>query len=217
MLYDPIPDPIAAGWTKEGDESHVPAGTSLQISDGTNAGFVRFFAVDPAAFTGEIELNPSVPLASGFSVDAEGSSGVHVAINDGERQIRVAVLGEDGGGIRVAIKLLTGYTTGFGLPTTQATFQVKRLAPTGRRAWRWRDGRPSPSPGCSWRCPGGLACRRSSSAPTTGAGSSPQSGSRWGSRPCRARRPLRPSRSAGCNSASSPSVKEGDHALRSDP
>jgi hypothetical protein len=102
MLYDPIPDPIAAGWTKEGDESHVPAGTSLQISDGTNAGFVRFFAVDPAAFTGEIELNPSVPLASGFSVDAEGSSGVHVAINDGERQGQATVLGTDGTGVRGA-------------------------------------------------------------------------------------------------------------------
>jgi hypothetical protein len=128
MLMDPIPDPIAAGWTKEGNEPHLPAGTSLRVNDTTNAGFVRFFVEDPSAFSGDIELNPTVTLESGFSVDAEGSTGVHVAINDGDRELRAALLGTPSGGVRVALKLEIGYTPGFALPTTQATFQLKRLA-----------------------------------------------------------------------------------------
>jgi hypothetical protein len=127
MAFDPVPDPIAAGWTKEGDEPHIPAGTSLRINDATNAGTCKFFVADPAAFGKEIQLSPSVLLSSGFSVDAEQSTGVHVTINDGEREIRAVVLGTDGGGVRVAIKLLTGYSTGFILPTNQASFQLKRL------------------------------------------------------------------------------------------
>ena len=76
----------------------------------------------------EIELNPSVLLTPGFSVDIERYTGVHVAINDGERQVRAAVLGTDGAGVRVAIALVEGYSDGFLLPTTQAPFKVKRLA-----------------------------------------------------------------------------------------
>jgi hypothetical protein len=128
MTLDPIPDPIAAGWLKEGDEPHSPAGTSLLIHDTTNAGFVRFYVEDPAAFTGEIELSPTVLLSSGFSVDVEDSTGVHVAINDGDRQIRADILETPAGGIRVAVKLLSGYSTGFLLPTPQAGFRLRRLA-----------------------------------------------------------------------------------------
>ena len=67
-------------------------------------------------------------LTPGFSVDGEEYTGVHVAINDGVREVRAAILGTDGAGVRVALKLETGYSRGFVLPTTQATFQVKRLA-----------------------------------------------------------------------------------------
>lgn len=128
MLFDPIPDPIAAGWTKEGEEPHVPSGTSLRINDTTNAGLARFYAEDPSAFSGEIELNPIVLLNPAFSAVAEESTGVHVAINDGDREIRVDVFGVPGGGLRVALRLATQYSEGFAFPTTHAAFQVKRLA-----------------------------------------------------------------------------------------
>ena len=153
MLRDPILDPIGAGWTKEGAEPRVPVGAVLEISDGTNSGFCRFFVVDAAAFTEEIELNPSVLLESGFSRDAEDNTGVHVAINDGEREIRAAVPGTDTGTVRVALKTLIGHTSGFVLPTTQATFKVKRVADGRGGSWRCRDSSPRPWPGCTWPCP----------------------------------------------------------------
>jgi hypothetical protein len=129
MALDPIPDPITAGWTKDGNEPHLPAGSSLRINDTTNAGFVRFYAEDPAAFTGDIELAPTVLVTSALGTDAYGSTGVHVAINDGDREVRADILGTPGGGIRVALRLETGYSTGFTFPTTTvASFQVKRLA-----------------------------------------------------------------------------------------
>jgi hypothetical protein len=125
MLYDPIPDPLAAGWTKEGDAPHVPAGTVLEISDGTNSSLCRFFVEAASAFYGEIELNPSLQLAPPLSPD---DTGAHVAINDGERVIRAAVFGTDTGTVRVALETLTGYTSGFVFPNTRPIFQVKRLA-----------------------------------------------------------------------------------------
>lgn len=128
MTFDPIPDPIAAGWTKEGDESLIAAGTSLRIHDTSNAGFVRFFVEDTAAFGGDIELTPNVSLEPGFSSDAERSTGVHVAINDGDRQVRADLLEMPGGGVQVALKLLIGYTTGFFFPTPWASFRLERLA-----------------------------------------------------------------------------------------
>ena len=90
MVTDPIPDPLAAGWTKEGDEPHFPVGTSLRITDTHDIGLCRFFAADPGAFAGDIALAPMVLLASGFSGSAGTSTGVHVAINDGDRQVRAS-------------------------------------------------------------------------------------------------------------------------------
>ena len=92
MFIDPIPDPIAAGWAKEGDQSHASSATSLRINDVNNTGFARFYVQDSSAFTSDIELNPSVLLAEGFTVDAENRTGVHVAINDGAREVRADIL-----------------------------------------------------------------------------------------------------------------------------
>ena len=127
MAFDPIPDPIAAGWTKEGDQSHVSSSTSLRVNDVNNTGFARFYVEDPAAFTGEIELNPIVLLDEAFTVDAENRTGVHVAVNDGAREVRADIL-EIGAGLRVALRLEVGHSPGFSLPTTYAAFHVKRLA-----------------------------------------------------------------------------------------
>jgi hypothetical protein len=128
MLHDPIPDPIAAGWTKEGNEPHFPVGTSLRITDTTYEGICRFFVVAAAAFNGEIALTPSVLLAAGFSAGVRQSTGIHVAINDGDREVRADVLGTGGIGVWVALKVAGDYTPGFLLPTPLATFQLKRLA-----------------------------------------------------------------------------------------
>ena len=127
MFIDPIPDPIAAGWAKEGDQSHASSATSLRINDVNNTGFARFYVQDSSAFTGDIELNPSVLLAEGFTVDAENRTGVHVAINDGAREVRADIL-QIGAGLRVALRLETGYTPGFALPGLFASCQLKRLA-----------------------------------------------------------------------------------------
>src|SRR5262245_23915439 len=108
MANDPVPDPIAAGWTKEGGEPHLPTGTSLRVTDTTNAGICRFYVEDAAAFAGEIQLSPSVLLTPGFSVDIQQSTGVFVAINDGIQQVRAAILGTDGAGLKVAIQLVSG-------------------------------------------------------------------------------------------------------------
>jgi hypothetical protein len=125
--WDPIPDPVAAGWTKEGREPHVPAATSLFVHDLSHGGFCRFFVPDAAAFGGEIELNPRVLLTS-FSAAAGADTGVHVARDDGVRRIRAAVLAESGLGVRVALALGgAGYTRGFVLPTVFASFRLKRL------------------------------------------------------------------------------------------
>ena len=127
LFFDPVPDPIAAGWTKEGNEPYFPVGTSLRVTDTTNVGFVRFFVDASTLFAGEIELNPSVMVGSGFTVDADQYIGVHVAINDGDRQVKAALLGTEGG-LRVALGLVWGYTRGFVLPTpTNAAFKIKRL------------------------------------------------------------------------------------------
>lgn len=129
MPFDPIPDPLAAGWTKEGDEPHIPAGTSLRLHDTTNAGFARFVADDPgAALGGEVLLTPSVILIPGFSTDGEASTGVHVTVDDGDRQARAAVLGVPGGGVHVALRLVTGYSNGFTFLTSYASFELRRLA-----------------------------------------------------------------------------------------
>jgi len=126
---NPIPDPTAAGWTKEGDEPHFATSTSLRITDTTYEGFSRFYVDDAAAFTGEIELNPVVTLAPGFSAGPGQPTGVHVAINDGDRQVRADVLGTGSASLRVALAVVGGgHTQGFLLPNLNAAFQVKRLA-----------------------------------------------------------------------------------------
>jgi len=119
LVYDPIPDPIAAGWTKEGLEPRLTRGSTLRI---TSTGACRFFVVtNPAAFDGEIELNPSVLLGS-------GTTGVFVVINDGDREVRAAVFGNGGAGVRVALEREGGCTPGFVLRDTLVSFRLKRLA-----------------------------------------------------------------------------------------
>ena len=118
-IWDPIPDPIAAGWTKEGLGPHLPRGSVLCV---TSIGTCRFFvAPDPAAFDGDIELNPSVSLAP-------GNAGVFVVISDGQREVRATVLACAGAGARVALELADGRTPGFVLRDTVARFRLKRFA-----------------------------------------------------------------------------------------
>jgi hypothetical protein len=128
MIIDPIPDPIAVGWTKEGDEPHFPVSSSLRITDTTHEGFCRFFAADPAAFAGEIVLAPSVILASGFSGSIGEPTGVHVTIDDGDRQVRADVIATGGAGVRVALAAAGLHTPGFLLPSPFVRFELRRLA-----------------------------------------------------------------------------------------
>lgn len=128
-LPNPIPDPVAAGWTKEGDEPHFATGNSLRITDTSYEAISRFYVEDAAAFAEEIELNPVVTLAPGFSAGPGQPTGVHVAINDGDRQVRADVLGTGSDSLRVALAVVGGgHSQGFLLPNFNAAFQVKRLA-----------------------------------------------------------------------------------------
>jgi hypothetical protein len=53
---------------------------------------------------------------------------VHVAINDGDRQVRADVLVTGGSGIRIALAVAGGYTPGFLLPGLLVAFELRRLA-----------------------------------------------------------------------------------------
>jgi hypothetical protein len=131
--FDPIPDPLALGWTKEGTEAHTP-GSPLRISDTRKVGdsaspvpFCTFYCDASSLFGSEITLTPTLTL-SDVSPDADGNTGVHGTINDGVTEIRAVVFEVPTG---FDVRLATG-APGFtrGLPVAGQTpaFTLKRLS-----------------------------------------------------------------------------------------
>jgi hypothetical protein len=123
--FDPIPNPLTAGWTREGNEPFVITPPTLRINDTSNVGFVNFYChYDEAAYASEIRLH--VRLAYGW-IPAE--TGLHVTINDGNRQVR-AVLLSSISGLAVALQnpYPDYYPRVFYLPHHGAEFVLRRLA-----------------------------------------------------------------------------------------
>jgi hypothetical protein len=124
--YEPIPNPTAAGWSKEGNGT-VTNGSPLELVD-TGTGpvdFANLYCADDALFSGDITLAPhfSVPVAS---PDAEDSTGIHVTINDGTREIRVVVFRAGVDVYQVKLLLSSGTSASYTFPGTVVDFVLKR-------------------------------------------------------------------------------------------
>ncbi len=62
--FDPVPDPLKAGWTKEGNGT-ATVGTPLALSDPSSApsDFINYFCADSTIFAGDIVLTPHFTIA----------------------------------------------------------------------------------------------------------------------------------------------------------
>src|SRR5690242_15956848 len=116
--YDPIPDPIAAGWTAENVGCGFVAAQQLQITDTSTAlgvGLNFFFSSDATTlFAQDRTLTPHVEMSPGYLAAPDSNLGIHVTINDGINLVR-AVLLDNGDGSTISVALVapnsqTGYT-----------------------------------------------------------------------------------------------------------
>lgn len=133
LPLNPIPSPSAAGWNQEGSEGFTK-GTPLVVNDADAVPnpafplpFCNLFALGTDAdFSSEIVVKPNVSVDAGFVTDGDGSTGVHVTINDGLREIKAALLQGAAGGLRLAIRTQVGFSPGIELGALSATFTVRR-------------------------------------------------------------------------------------------
>ena len=127
-ILDPVPDPIAAGWTEEGPDVFT-VGTPLVVTDsGTGPGQLSnlFTAAD---FSIEQLLTPRVTIGTGFVEDpTDGNLGVHVSFNDGanSKVARAVLLKAGPNQVRVAVARTVGYSNGFVFPGLVADFEFLR-------------------------------------------------------------------------------------------
>jgi len=136
LPLNPIPDPIATGWSYEGSEPFTEA-TPLVINDGTAVAppwvtqpFLTFFVADAPAFAQDLKLQPNVTVDPGFIPDSEGNTGVHVTLNDGFREIR-AVLKQSAAGLKVSLVTITGLSPGVDVGALGGQFTLTRRAADG--------------------------------------------------------------------------------------
>lgn len=133
LPLNPIPSPSAAGWNQEGSEG-FNEGTPLVVNDADAVPnpafplpFCNLFALGTDAdFTSEIVVKPNVTVAPGFVPDGDGSTGVHVTINDGLREIKAALLQGAAGGLRLAIRTQVGFSPGIELGGPGGAFTLRR-------------------------------------------------------------------------------------------
>ena len=133
MCSEPVPDPVAAGWTEEGTQPAQSRQHPLILNDGSTAPgeFISFSCpVDGAVLATEVVLRPRVSIDPGFNA-ASGNTAVHVTIGDGSREIRAVLLAEGPGALRVAIDLGgDGFSQGLTFDGLTADFTLKRM-PSG--------------------------------------------------------------------------------------
>lgn len=79
-----------------------------------------------ADFASEIRLNPTVAVDANFVFDGFGSTGVHVTINDGFQEIKVALLQTVNGSLKAAILTQAGFSPGIDLGGLGGSFVIKR-------------------------------------------------------------------------------------------
>jgi hypothetical protein len=134
--HDPVPDPIAAGWTVEATGgSAVQNGDPLKVIDASALPgvFVNVRCQADALFGGEITLTPRFAIDGGYAKDPDDQSlGIQVTINDGIKMIRAVVL-EDGAPNSFKVVLVsplsgTGYTHGISFIGSALDFTLRRLA-----------------------------------------------------------------------------------------
>jgi hypothetical protein len=135
--FEPIPDPFAAGWTRDpagtgGAVVTDPTGGPLSIVDNSvgDGQFVNLVCPADDLLASDIVLTPRVTLEPGFVEDAGLSTGVHVTINDGQRRLRVALLrGATSAELRVAIETINGvFSPGFVFASLTIEFTLTRTA-----------------------------------------------------------------------------------------
>jgi hypothetical protein len=132
ICYDPVSDPGAPGWIREGTQSAFPS-QPLHMSDGSLAlgDYVTVTCDSPEMFQQDIRLAPSIAIGStqgpGSSHHPYDETGIHVTIDDGERRVRVTVLNGQGS-LLLAIDTAIGWYPAFTLPGSNARFLLWRLA-----------------------------------------------------------------------------------------
>lgn len=133
LPLNPIPSPFAAGWSQEGSEGFTE-GTPLVVNDADAVPnpafpmpFCNLFALGTDAdFSSEIVLKPNVTVDPSFIPDGDGSTGVHVTINDGLREVKAALLQSAAGGLRLAVRTQLGFSPGIDLGAMGGIFTVRR-------------------------------------------------------------------------------------------
>ena len=127
-IFDPVPDPTQAQWTKEGPGAFTPGSPLIVDDGGAGAGqFCNFFT--PADFATEQLLTPRLTIDPGFVEDpSDGNTGVHVSFNDGvgNKIARAVLLKAGANQVRVAVAKAGGYSTGFTFPGLVADFVFRR-------------------------------------------------------------------------------------------
>jgi hypothetical protein len=134
--FDPVPDPIAAGWTQVGSGTVTP-GALFGLNDSSSAvgAGLEFICSDPRNPDGstmfgsnDIVLTPRFEFPSSGNVPApDGNTAVHVTINAGDRMVRAYIKRTATNSLQVVLAMAGGaYSNGFELPGTIADFKLIR-------------------------------------------------------------------------------------------
>lgn len=127
--FDPVPNPITAGWTEEGGGTFQPGARLIVVDPGLGGNnFKTFRCPNPAIFQGDVVLTPRLVLDPNFVAAADGNLGIHVTINDGANQFRAVLFREGVSSVRVRVALPgDNFSPGFAFGTIAADFSMSRL------------------------------------------------------------------------------------------
>jgi hypothetical protein len=130
LCFDPVPEPLQAGWSHEGDGTFQPGARLIVIDPGLGANhFKTFRCADPTMFQGDVVLTPRLTVDAGFTAASDGNLGIHVTINDGAYQFRAVLFREGVGSLRVRVALPgDSFSSGFAFFGLQADFSMTRTA-----------------------------------------------------------------------------------------
>lgn len=127
--FDPVPNPITAGWTEEGGGTFQPGARLVVVDPGVGGNdFKTFRCSSPTIFQGDVVLTPRLVLDPNFAAAPDGNLGIHVTINDGAYQFRAVLFREGAGSVRVRVVLAgDAFSPGFPFGNIAADFSMSRL------------------------------------------------------------------------------------------